>query len=216
MPAERVTRETPWHVVLVLDDSGSMQGRPADDLNDGLRAMLAEMEVQSKGSKPYFKVSIISFGSQAQILEECKGDSQIDVDQAAVFKGASGTTAAHLGLRAAIDVLKRNPGAPSDFRPYVFFFSDGAPDDVALALRAADELKALDIAAGTPNVISIGLGAANADGNRAFMESVATKDEFFVPLTDSSQLGNLFPVIGTITATMAGGEEQINDTIINI
>lgn len=212
MPANRVTSETPWHVVLVLDDSGSMEGKPAADVNDGLKSMLAEMEVVAKGTKPYFKVSIVSFGSGAQIIEEFKGEREIDANAIAVFSGSSGTTAADRGLQAAIDILKRNPGKPSDFRPYVFFFSDGQPDDAGAALNVANNLKALDIAAGNPTVIALGLGNVNDQ----FMKSVATNAEFYIHLTDSSQLARLFPLIGTVAGSRASGEDAINKTIINI
>ena len=115
MPASRVTSETPWHVILVLDDSGSMGGKPAADVNDGLKDMLAEMEVIAKGSKPYFKISIITFGSAAQVVEEYKGERDIDANKIAVLSGSSGTTAADQGLKAAADVLRRNPGkSPSN------------------------------------------------------------------------------------------------------
>lgn len=212
MPANRVTSETPWHVVLVLDDSGSMSGKPAADVNDGLRSMLAEMEVVAKGSKPYFKVSIVSFGSNAQVIEEFKGERDIDATKIAVFNGSSGSTAADRGIRAATDILKRNPGKSSDFRPYVFFFSDGNPDDESAALAAAKDLKSLNIAAGTPTVIALGLGSVNEQ----FMKSIATNQEFFVHLTDSSQLAKLFPLIGTVAGSRASGEQAINNTIINI
>ena len=212
MPANRVTGETPWHVVLVLDDSGSMGGKPASDLNDSLAAMLAEMEVIAKGTKPYFKVSIVSFGSSARTIAECKGERDVDTSAVAVFRGESGTTAADQGLREAANILKRNPGKPSDFRPYVFFFSDGQPDDAASALTAATELKSLIIAAGTPTVIAVGLGSVNEQ----FMRSVASNQEFYIHFTDSSQLIKLFPLIGTVAGSKAGGEQAINNVIINV
>jgi uncharacterized protein YegL len=212
MPANRVTSLSPWHVVLVLDDSGSMAGQPANDLNDGLKAMIAEFEVIAKGTKPYFKVSIVSFGSTAREILVAQGERDVDVQSLATFAGNSGSTNAADGLRAACSILKRNPGQASDFRPYVFFFSDGAPDSEQDALEAASELKALQIAAGTPTVVSIGLGSVNDK----FMKAVATNPELYLHLQNSNQLVKLFPQIGTIAGTKTGGEAQINQAIINL
>ena len=40
MPASRVTSKSPWHIVLVLDDSASMEGSPSADVNEALRELI--------------------------------------------------------------------------------------------------------------------------------------------------------------------------------
>src|SRR4051794_8482230 len=129
MPADRITSASPWHVVLIIDDSGSMSGEPASQINDGLRSMVAEMEVIAKGTKPYFKISIVAFGDNADVLAEAKGERDIDINQIANFSGSRGTTKCSEAFERATEILKRNPGKDTDFRPYVFFFSDGVPND---------------------------------------------------------------------------------------
>ena len=42
MPASRITSNSPWHVIMVMDDSNSMAGKPSEDLNLALEAMLTE------------------------------------------------------------------------------------------------------------------------------------------------------------------------------
>lgn len=214
MPSNRVTSASPWHVVLALDDSGSMEGAPAEALNEALRLMIAEMEVIAKGTKPYFKISIVAFGSIARVLAEAKGEKEIEVDHIAAFKGASGSTNAAEGLRAALEILERHPGRETDFRPYVFFFSDGYPDEgyEQEALDMAVKLKEVDIAAGRPTVVAIGLGEANED----FMRALASNPDFYVRLEGVEQLKTIFPQIGTVAGEKAGGEAEINQAFLNL
>lgn len=212
MPATRVTSQSPWHVVLVLDDSGSMGGQPAALLNEALRAMIAEMEVVAKGTKSYFKMSIVEFGSSASIRAEARSEKDIDADSVATFSGSSGSTNAADALRAAGDILRRHPGKESDFRPYVFFMSDGRPDDEQTAISAAAQLKALKIAAGSPTVVALGLGDGVYDD---FLMAVASSPELYKRLEAPADLVKFFPAIGTIAGSRTG-EAQINQAIANL
>jgi uncharacterized protein YegL len=220
MPSDRVSSASPWHVVFIIDDSGSMgvaQGAssqvPAQQVNDALKAMVSEMEVIAKGTKPYFKISIVAFGSSAEIIVEAMSERDIEIDNVATFSGSHGTTRCSQAFRQAADLLRRNPGAATDFRPYVFFFSDGRPDsdDHAAAVQAASDLKAIDIPAGQPAVWAFGYG----DLDSGFMKQICSNSEYFKELPDASALTKLFPAIGTIAGTKTG-ESAINTAIINL
>jgi hypothetical protein len=78
MPAPRVTRNSPWHIVFVLDDSDGMNGEPAKALNEAMEGMLEEMKLMSQGTKPYFKLSFIAFGSSVEVLAEAQTEQQAD------------------------------------------------------------------------------------------------------------------------------------------
>jgi uncharacterized protein YegL len=211
MPADRVTSDTPWHVVLLVDDSGSMEGAGAAAVNEGLRAMISEMEVIAKGTKPYFKVSLIAYGSELRVLCEAVGEKQVDLDAIATFAGASGTTDMAGALELAGKVLERHPGKPTDFRPYVWLFTDGRPDDPARAEAAAGALKALALPAGSPTVVAVGVG----DVEPAFLKRVATNPEFAILKADPRALVRIFPAIGTIVGSRSG-EAAINQAIVNL
>ena len=111
----------------------------------------------------------------------------------------------------AIEILKRNPGKSTDFRPYVFFFSDGAPDedDKTLALQAPAELKGLMIDAGEPTIWALGFGAFD----ETFMRKVASPEKF-KEISDAAALSKLFPVIGTTAGTQTG-EAGVDKAILN-
>ena len=139
-PTGRVQSAYPWHIVFVLDDSGSMSGQPAKDLNEAIQAMIDELELVSQGTKPFFKISVISFGSNSTILCEAVNEQGVPVNSITNFAGNSGSTNTSAALNDAVAVLKRNPGQVTDFEPFVFFMSDGFPDNESAALYSADQL----------------------------------------------------------------------------
>lgn len=211
MPASRVTSNSPWHIVLVLDDSGSMSGPPADEVNNSVTAMIEELKIMSMGMKPYFKLSVITFGSRPDVVCEAVSEQAVDMNKAAALKGDSGSTDAAAALEEVHTLLQKNPGAATDFTPYIFFLSDGAPDDVNSALAAGDKVKEMAIAAGTPKLVTIGFGSVNDD----FMGKLASNTEMYKKLQDYKQIVKIFPAIGTIAQT-ATGTDGMDQAIMNL
>ncbi len=211
MPAARVQSTSPWHIVLVLDDSGSMEGKPIKTVNQAVTAMIDEMRIISGGMKPYFRVSIVKFGSTAETLAEAQNEQAINISAVTSLTGDSGTTDTAAALNQALSVLKKNGGKDTDFTPYVFFLSDGAPDDEASALKAGDALKNLSIPAGAPRLVTIGIADARDD----FMRQLASTPELYKRLNDVRDIVRLFPTIGTIAQT-ATGAAGVDDAIMNL
>lgn len=213
MPADRVTSLSPWHVVLALDDSDTMRGTASAELNDIVREVIAEMDVASKGTKPYFRLSILVFGDDTIVLDEWKDARAIDIDRAASVTGAGGKANLEKALAATREILERNPGNPGDFRPYVFLFigDSGAGGDQA-TLREAVALKRLSLAAGAPKVVVFALGAASA----AALSGIATSPELARRPEDPQSLYRLFPPIGTIAGAVRNGEQRIDDIIMSL
>ncbi len=211
MPANRVSSNSPWHIILVLDDSGSMQDQPARDLNAATSAMLDELKLMSSGVKPYFKLSIIKFGSRPTVIAKAVSEQTLTNDQVSSIDGSSGMTNAAPALQEVVEILGKNPGKSTDFVPYVFFLSDGALDDEPEALRVGDSIKSLSIAAGAPRIVTIGFGAANDSS----MTKLASTPELYKRLATSKDMVKLFPAIGTIAST-ATGTAAVDQAIINI
>ncbi|MBP2227675.1 uncharacterized protein YegL [Azospirillum agricola] len=202
MPALRITSKSPWHVVFIIDDSGSMSGRPSSDVNEAMETMIEEMRLLSQGKKPYFKVSVIAFGSNCTVRATAQSEVDIDLDGVTAFAGQSGSTNAAAALSEALDILTAHGGAPTDFEPFVFFLSDGAPDNGALALATADKIKGLQIPAGTPRIVSIGFGQPNDQ----FMTALASNPELYKKLQKSSDIKTFLPAIGTMAGTGTGAD----------
>lgn len=212
MPADRVRSTSPWHLVFVLDDSGSMEGEGAAQLREAVRTLVEELKLTSAGLKPYFKVSLIRFGSSPETLYEAASEQTVDPSVIDTFDASSGTTNVAAAFDEAHRILSRNPGKETDFTPYVFFFSDGMPDDAAAALAAAERVKTLQIAAGMPRVVSIGLGEVDDD----FMSRIASKKELYKHLHNASELTRLLPQIGTVLSTVSGGSAAVDQAVANI
>lgn len=203
MPATRVTSESPWHTVLLIDDSGSMEGQPAADVSLGLETMLSEMAMLAGGNKkPYFKVSIIKFGSHVTQMAAAKSPADLE-GQLGSFLGDGGTTNMAGAFQEAENVLRANPGQATDFQPWVFLFSDGRPDDVNAAVAAAQSLKSMQLPAGAPYVMAFGFGAVD-DG---LMQQVCSNREAFKRISSSTDLLTIMPQIGTVARTAANASQ---------
>ncbi len=212
MTASRVTSKTPWHIVLVLDDSGSMSGQPSRDLNEAIKELISEFVTASMGTKPYFKVSVISFGSNYHTIVEAVAETALDENVVANFHGNSGSTNAAAALDEAARILSNNPGQKTDFEPFVFFLSDGCPNDNSEALKAADKIKNLSLPSGTPRIVTLGFGSVDD----SFMSGVASNSELYKKMNSSKDIVKLLPAMGTIGTQVASGAEGVEEAIMKL
>jgi uncharacterized protein YegL len=205
MVADRVTRETPWHLVLVLDDSGSMAGEGATAVNRGLDGFNEELVSFNKGTMDRIFISAIKFGTDASLLLEHQAETKVDMSKLTGFTGSSGGTNMAAALRLAADVIKRNPGKASDFIPYVLVFTDGAPNTPTAVeewVAAANDIKAIRGPDGeAPRIAAIGCGA---EVNRDVLDRIATSPEISIVLENFSELQMFFTQVGTATGSARG------------
>jgi len=168
---KKATSTTPQVTVIVIDDSGSMQGDPARQASEGAQQLVMEMQANNLGARgSRFILSIAKFGDAvAPICVAAKPDA---VDMTGLnFTGDSGTTEMAEALTWAADaveqslaVCRRIPGysegdSPS---PIVVFFSDGANTgpDVTPAVK---RLHTIPFQSGRVNVVAVGIGMAPTD-----------------------------------------------------
>jgi uncharacterized protein YegL len=131
-------------VVLLLDVSGSMAGRPIDELNQGLRDFAATLQ-SDRLAALRVEVAVITFGGQVHSLDVSgggQGDAGFDANRAFVTLDhftpptldAGGETPMGEAVRRGLQLLRERKDVyksnGSDyFRPWVFLITDGKPND---------------------------------------------------------------------------------------
>jgi uncharacterized protein YegL len=115
--------------VLVLDVSGSMTGRPIEELNSALITFKDTMTSDTLASKRA-EIAILTFGGAVEVIQDFVTAEHF---VAPVLK-TSGLTPMGQAIERAIDmvaerkqVYKRN--GVSYYRPWIFMITDGEPSD---------------------------------------------------------------------------------------
>ena len=142
-------------VALLLDTSGSMQGRRIEELNNGLRSLDRALKADPLAALRV-ELAVVSFGARARVLDvRDGGGDEIPPDAAQAFVTldafsppallANGETpmgeAVRLGLGLVRDrkAMYRENGIDY-FRPWIFLITDGHPTDKDWE-SAADEAR---------------------------------------------------------------------------
>lgn len=210
---KRITGKSPMHMVLIADDSGSMRGDPAQAATKAIHAWVNELYVATRGRKPYFRFSLISFGSTPTIVAEGLDVRDVDV-KTFVLDGTSGRTNLPAALATAREIVQRDGASAEHCPPVVFLFTDGKPTDesgyetpvaASAALNEAKALKSTQLVCGSPFIVALGFGEASD----AFLQQVASMPTLYHRLPNAQALIALLPDIGTPTVGGEGDEGTV-------
>jgi len=129
-------------LIFLLDTSGSMSGKPINNLNEGLNRFKSEV-CKDKQTRDILDVAIIAFNSTHRVVQEF---CPIEYMESVELK-ATGITNMASAIQAALDMVdersklyKRTGTAP--YKPWVMLLSDGAPtDDITTAIVRIKEME---------------------------------------------------------------------------
>jgi uncharacterized protein YegL len=126
-------------LLLLLDTSGSMQGQPITELNNGLRTLQTELSADSLASRRV-EIAIVTFGP-VHVETDFVSASQFQPPELNASGGTPMGEAIESGLtmlRARKDAYRAN--GVSFYRPWVFLITDGGPTDSVT--KATEMIKA--------------------------------------------------------------------------
>lgn len=130
-------------VVLLLDTSGSMSGRPIQELNEAVNAFAEETKADALASLR-IEVAIVTFGGGVEAIDTANGYGTVPFDAGQAFVtvdqfnaptlGAGGDTPMGEAMRRALQLLRdrKDIYKANDtdyFRPWIVMVTDGGPTD---------------------------------------------------------------------------------------
>lgn len=129
--------------VLLLDDSGSMQGAPITALNEGLRVFKEELLRDPLASRRV-ELAVVTFDSDVTVLQDFVTADQLLLPPLT----AQGLTHMGSAMHKALDMVQARKAeyranGVAYYRPWVFMLTDGQPEGEAdvVVQQAAQRLK---------------------------------------------------------------------------
>ena len=182
--------------VLVLDGSGSMAGKPINELNEGLKILEQELKGDDTAAQRV-QLMVIRLGDNDAV--EILTDWTDAIDFSAPRLQANGVTPLGSAMRMALQKIEEQKENYKDHsipynRPWIFLITDGNPTDLDWE-DAADECRDAE-ANGKVTIFAIGTADADFEALKKFsgrnpvkLDGLKFKD-LFVWLSRSASSGS--------------------------
>jgi uncharacterized protein YegL len=143
MPEQRIERRCP--VCLLLDTSYSMEGKPIEELKEGVKEFVNSI-MQDEEARRRVDLCVITFGGTVEVVQEFTPVDNLDVNvissQLVPTSNTPMGTAIKTGIREIEDwksYLKRE--GVIYYRPWLVCFTDGCPTDMNSGDSLYSEIK---------------------------------------------------------------------------
>jgi uncharacterized protein YegL len=138
-----VNYEQKCPLVLVLDISGSMFGKPLKELNAGLKAFQEDIQKDATASAR-LEVSIVTFGSEIKVVQDFALIDEFKMPTLSTY----GSTRLVDGMKKGLEILDERKAwykstGQTYYRPYVVLMTDGYPDSGQDVNGLSSEIDAL-------------------------------------------------------------------------
>ena len=184
-------------VYFLLDTSGSMRGEPIQALNNALSGMINTLRSDAQALDSLW-ISIITY--DREVKEIAPLTELVSFQLPEITCPQSGPT--HTGMALEIlhekvksDIIKGSPTQKGDWKPLLFLFTDGKPNDLQLYREMIPKIKASDFGA----IVCCAAGHMADDsllkeltGNVVHLDSAdsSTLKQFFKWVSDTIEQGN--------------------------
>ena len=147
--------------VLILDTSGSMDGRAIRELNEGLIGYQQDVAADQMASRRV-DLAVVRFGGDVEVAQDFISPSQYE-PKPLVADGETPMAAAVLRAMQILEERKREYRAAgiAYYRPWIFLFTDGAPTDCEESWKLACEAVRRGEAEGKFTLFAFGVTGAD-------------------------------------------------------
>lgn len=184
-------------VYLLLDTSGSMNGEPIQALNNALSGMISNLRSDPMAVETLW-ISIVTFDKVVKEVLPLTDLPSYNVRE--IVCPESGPTLTGKGLeyiyeKVKTDVRRGTDAQQGDWRPLLFVFTDGTPNDMMLYREMIPKIKSLNFAS------IVGCAAGKLSNNEVLKElcdvvihldvaDSATLKSFFKWVSETIEQGN--------------------------
>jgi uncharacterized protein YegL len=184
-------------VYFLLDTSGSMRGEPIQALNNALSGMINTLRSDAQALDSLW-ISIITY--DREVKEIAPLTELVSFQLPEITCPQSGPT--HTGMALEIlhekvksEIIKGSPTQKGDWKPLLFLFTDGKPNDLQLYREMIPKIKASDFGA----IVCCAAGHMADDSllkeltdNVVHLDSAdsSTLKQFFKWVSDTIEQGN--------------------------
>lgn len=190
-------------VYFLLDTSGSMNGEPIQALNNALSGMINNLRSDAQAAETLW-ISIITFDREVKEIVPLTALETFQLPEITCPESGPTFTGKALEMlyeKVGKEIRKGSPTQKGDWRPLLFLFTDGKPNDLQLYNQMTTKIQSLNFGA------IVGCIAGSKDVGAKLKE--LTNDVVHLDTADSTTLKQFFK---WVSDTIEQGNKSMGTT----